>query len=100
MKTLPRTILSLIIAMLSLSARSAERNEPTVHWPSFRGHQARGVATGFKTPERWHVLRANPKFEVIATNPLGDLCMATPAISEGQLFFRTRTSILAIGNKN
>ena len=39
------------------------------------------------------------KFSVIATNDLGDLCMATPAISDGTLFFRTQSKLLAIGSK-
>lgn len=44
-----------------------------------------------------YVLRAAPKFEVISTNSLGEMCMATPAISAGQLFFRTRNHLAAIG---
>jgi outer membrane protein assembly factor BamB len=43
------------------------------------------------------VVRAGPKFEVLATNELGETCMATPAISEGALFFRTRNHLTAIG---
>lgn len=39
------------------------------------------------------------KFSVIATNDLGDVCMATPAISDGTLFFRTQTKLTAIGSK-
>lgn len=44
-----------------------------------------------------HVLKAGPRFEVIARNELGESCMATPAISEGTLFFRTRGHVMAIG---
>lgn len=36
-------------------------------------------------------------FELIATNPMGEVCMATPAISEGVLFFRTRGHPVVIG---
>ena len=42
------------------------------------------------------VVKAGPKFEVLANNEMGETCMATPAISEGVLFFRTRHQIVAI----
>ncbi len=45
------------------------------------------------------VLPARDKFSVLATNKLGDLCLSTPAISEGVLFFRTRDKLLAVGPK-
>lgn len=44
------------------------------------------------------VVKAGPKFELLATNPLGEICMASPAISEGTLFFRTRNHLIAVGN--
>ena len=34
--------------------------------------------------------------EVIASNPMGDPCLATPAISKGVLYFRTTKSLIAI----
>ena len=37
-----------------------------------------------------------PDFEVIAVNELDDICMATPAASEGTLYFRTRNSVVAV----
>lgn len=43
------------------------------------------------------VIRAGPEFEVLAVNDLGEECMATPAISAGVLYFRTRGRLLAIG---
>lgn len=43
-----------------------------------------------------HVVKAGPEFQVLATNSLGETCMATPAISEGTLFFRTRSQLIAI----
>ena len=43
------------------------------------------------------VLRVGSAFSVLATNPLEDLCLATPAISEGRVFFRTREHLLAVG---
>ena len=33
----------------------------------------------------------NPK------NPLGEICMASPAISRGTIYFRTRGHVVAIG---
>ena len=43
------------------------------------------------------VLKAGPVFEQIVENTLGETAMATPAISEGMMFFRTRTRLVAIG---
>ena len=43
-----------------------------------------------------YVLKAAPGFEVLATNPMGETTMATPAISEGVLFFRTRGHLVAV----
>jgi outer membrane protein assembly factor BamB len=44
-----------------------------------------------------YVVRAGPVYELLATNPLGEVAMATPAISEGTLLFRTRNHLVAIG---
>jgi len=44
-----------------------------------------------------YVIPATAKFSVIATNKLGETCMATPAVSDGMLFFRTREHLIAIG---
>ena len=43
-----------------------------------------------------HVVRMGA-FEVLAINSLGEECMATPAISEGALYYRTRGHVLSIG---
>jgi outer membrane protein assembly factor BamB len=45
------------------------------------------------------VVGINSQFSVIATNTLGETCMATPALSEGTIFFRTRTKLIAVGKK-
>ena len=42
------------------------------------------------------VLRAAPKFEVIASNPLGELSNSTPAFSDGQIFVRTHNALYCI----
>ncbi|MCP4785905.1 MAG: PQQ-binding-like beta-propeller repeat protein [Fuerstiella sp.] len=43
-----------------------------------------------------YVVAAGPEFKVEAQNKMGQPCFATPAISEGVLFFRTTESLLAI----
>jgi outer membrane protein assembly factor BamB len=45
-----------------------------------------------------HVVRAGPEFELLAVNPLGETCMATPAASEGTLYWRTRSHLVAVGD--
>ena len=46
-----------------------------------------------------HVVKAGAKFEELATNPLGEVCMATPAISQGVLFFRTQAHVVAVADE-
>jgi outer membrane protein assembly factor BamB len=43
-----------------------------------------------------YVLKAGTAFEQVAVNPLGEIAMATPAISDGVLFFRTRNHLVAV----
>jgi outer membrane protein assembly factor BamB len=43
------------------------------------------------------VLNAGPAFEVLAENEMHESVLATPAISEGRLFYRTQGRVLAIG---
>jgi outer membrane protein assembly factor BamB len=45
------------------------------------------------------VVRAGPTFEHIATNTIGELLMATPALSEGVMYVRGASSLFAIGAK-
>jgi outer membrane protein assembly factor BamB len=45
------------------------------------------------------VLKAGSEFEVLATNSMKDECMATPAISEGNLYFRTHHYLVAVSDK-
>lgn len=44
------------------------------------------------------VIRPGPEFELLSVNGMGEICMATPAISKGTLFFRTRHHIVAIAD--
>lgn len=46
-----------------------------------------------------HVLLAGTDFEILARNELGETCMATPAVSDGVLYWRTRGHLVAIGSK-
>jgi len=46
-----------------------------------------------------YVLKAAPVFKILAKNVFDETCMATPAASEGILYFRTRGHIVAIGKK-
>jgi len=43
------------------------------------------------------VVRAGPKYELLSMNKMGEVCMATPALSEGVMYFRTRSNLVAIG---
>ena len=45
------------------------------------------------------VVPAVDKFSIKATNDLGETCMATPALSGGTLYFRTRGKLIAIRAK-
>ncbi len=43
-----------------------------------------------------YVIKAGPKLEKLAQNDLAEPCLATPAISQGVLYFRTSASLIAI----
>ena len=44
------------------------------------------------------VVTAGPKFQVVSENLLDDYCLASPAVSNGQIFIRTDKFLWAIGN--
>ena len=44
-------------------------------------------------------MSAGPAFKQIATNAMGELLMATPALSDGVMYVRTARSLFAIGRK-
>lgn len=44
-----------------------------------------------------HVVAAGVEFEQLGTSPLGEICMATPAIAGGALLFRTRHHVVCVG---
>jgi outer membrane protein assembly factor BamB len=45
------------------------------------------------------VVRAGPKYELLATNPMSQVIMATPAIANGVIFIRGLKDVFAIGQK-
>jgi outer membrane protein assembly factor BamB len=45
------------------------------------------------------VIAAGEKFNHISTNSMGELLMATPALSEGVMYVRSSSSLFAIGKK-
>lgn len=44
-----------------------------------------------------YVVKADPRYALLATNCIGEVILATPAISEGQLLFRTLKQVVAVG---
>ncbi|MFN2445669.1 MAG: PQQ-binding-like beta-propeller repeat protein [Vicinamibacterales bacterium] len=44
-----------------------------------------------------YVVKAGSTFELLSTNPLGEVAMATPAITRGTFYFRTRNHLVAVG---
>lgn len=42
------------------------------------------------------VIKPGPEFEMLAQNHLEDNCLATPAISEGVIYFRTQHALIAV----
>ena len=46
------------------------------------------------------VIAAGREFKLLAVNPMGDLVMATPALSEGVMYVRSASSLFAVGKKN
>jgi hypothetical protein len=42
------------------------------------------------------VVQTGPKFKVVAVNPVGETCLATPAISDGLLFVRSEHHLIAL----
>ena len=46
------------------------------------------------------VMRAGPKFEVLAENNLEDYTLSSPAVSDGQIFIRTGQYLYCIGKRS
>ena len=46
-----------------------------------------------------YVVKAGSAFELLSTNPMGEICMATPAIVNGMIIIRTQSHLFGIGAK-
>jgi outer membrane protein assembly factor BamB len=44
-----------------------------------------------------YVVKAGPEFELLAINPMPEICMATPAIADGMIFVRSQHHVWAFG---
>jgi outer membrane protein assembly factor BamB len=83
---------------------TGERLYQTRVSPAAAGFSASPVAAGntlYFTSEDGDVfvVQAGPEFKLLATNTMGEVCMATPAVVDGMLIVRTRTQIVAIGER-
>ena len=45
------------------------------------------------------VVKAGPKYELVATNQVGENVLTTPAISDGRMFIRGQKHVFALGSK-
>jgi outer membrane protein assembly factor BamB len=45
------------------------------------------------------VVKAGPKYELLASNPLGEVVMATPAIADGMLYVRTQSHLFGLARQ-
>lgn len=45
------------------------------------------------------VLRAGPKYELLAVNPLGEKSHAAPAVADGRMFLRTFSHLICVGGE-
>lgn len=45
-----------------------------------------------------YVIKAGPEFEILQTNPLDELCIATPSVDGGKLLIRTLTKLYCISD--
>jgi outer membrane protein assembly factor BamB len=68
------------------------------------GVTASGIASGGKlyfTSEngKVYVVAAGPVFKRLTVNNMDDICMATPAISQGALYFRTAHYLIAVSER-
>jgi len=46
-----------------------------------------------------NVVKAGPEYSLLARNPIGEVLMATPAISEGVVYVRGMQHVFAIGTQ-
>lgn len=46
-----------------------------------------------------YIVKAGPEFELITTNPFGEICMATPAITDGMIIIRGEHHVFCFSRK-
>jgi outer membrane protein assembly factor BamB len=46
-----------------------------------------------------YVVEAGPEYRLLASNPIGEVCMATPAISDGMIYVRSLGHLLGLGRE-
>lgn len=46
-----------------------------------------------------YVVKAGDTYELLATNPIGEPCLSTPAISDGMIYIRTTHHLVAVGER-
>jgi len=65
---------------------------------TFTASLVAGAGNIYATNERGevYVIPAAGRFELITVNPLGERCLATPAIAHGDIFIRSETSLFCI----
>ena len=85
-------------------AKSGERIYRSRVAPTAGGFSASPVAAGghlYLASEEGDVfvVKAGREFQLVATNPSGEIAMATPAISGNMLFVRTQGHLLGIGGR-
>lgn len=90
--------------LTALDAKTGERHYQARLGDGKTGFSASAVAASgrlYFTSEDGdvYVVKAGPTYELLATNSLGEVAMATPAISEGTLIFRTRNHLVAVGER-
>ena len=47
-----------------------------------------------------YVIKAGPEFELLETNPLDELCIATPSIAGNKLLIRTLTKLYCLSSED
>lgn len=58
---------------------------------------AEGLAYILADSGEMTIVRPGQEVEIVAKNPIGEECYASPAISQGQIFLRTNKHLIAIG---
>ena len=71
----------------------ADDSVQNVHWPSFRGSNANGVADGYSLPTTWSV---NESENIRWKTPIPGLGLSSPIVWEDRIFISTAIS----GGKN